>query len=119
MTRTNNRSNKERKVQDVGDEDIMYEPLLDDIAAETLMNEADFQIYTGSWDGLQGVKQEDFILKDEGKLAAREKPGTSGEEQQVDGSSRHKRTVVTTTKEATIFECGHMVIDSTNETTYP
>ena len=70
----------------------------------------------GSHDDLQGVKQEDAVLKDEEKLVAQERPGTSGEEQ-VDGCSRHKQTVVTITKEAAILDCGHMVIDSANETT--
>ena len=37
-SRTDDSSNMEREVQDVGDEDIMYEPLLDDIDAEALMN---------------------------------------------------------------------------------
>ena len=31
VSKTNGSSNKERKVQDVGDEDIMYGPLLDNI----------------------------------------------------------------------------------------
>ena len=31
MSSTDNKSNKEREVQDVGDEDIMYKPLLDAI----------------------------------------------------------------------------------------
>ena len=71
-------SNKEPEVQDVGDEDIMYEPLLDDKDVKMLINEGDFEIDTGSRDGLQDVKQEDCVLKDEGNLAARERPGTSG-----------------------------------------
>ena len=45
------------------------------------MNEDNFEIDIGSRDGLQGVKQEDSILKDKGKLAAQERPGTSGEEE--------------------------------------
>ena len=77
----------------MGDEDIMYEPLLDDIDVEMLMNEDDFEIDTGSQDGLQGVKQEDPVLKDEGMVEARERPGTSGEEQ-VDIRSCDERTVV-------------------------
>ena len=36
-SRYDDNCNKERKVQDVGDEGIVYEPLLDDIAAETIM----------------------------------------------------------------------------------
>ena len=77
----------------MGDEDIMYKSLLDYIEAETLMNEDDFEIDTGSRDGLQGVKQEDPVLKVEGKLAAWEKPGTSGEDQ-VDGRLHYEQTVV-------------------------
>ena len=61
--------------------------------------------------------QEDPVLKDEGKLASQERLGTSGEEQ-VDERSHHKQTVVTTMKEAAILDCGHVVIDSANETTY-
>ena len=56
MSRTNNTSNKEREVQDVGDEDILYKPLLNDIDVETLMNEDYFEIDTGSQDGLQGIE---------------------------------------------------------------
>ena len=67
-----------------GDEDIMYELLLDDIDVETLMHEDDFGIETGSRDRLQGVEQEDSSLGDEGKLEARERLGTLGEER-VDG----------------------------------
>ena len=63
VSRTDNSSNKEREVQDVGEEDIMYEPLSDDIDAETLMNEDDFEIDTGSRDGLQVIKQEDSVLR--------------------------------------------------------
>ena len=66
---------------------------------------------------MQGVKQEDPVLKNEGNLAAQERPRTSGEEQ-VDGHSRHKQTVVTTTKKAPILDRGHVVIDSANDTTY-
>ena len=72
-----------------------------------------------SWDGLQDVKQEDHILKDEGKLAAREKTGTSGEEQQVGGHSRQEQTIVTIMKVVSIFDCGHVIIDFANETIYP
>ena len=35
-SRNHDSCNKERKVQDMGDEEIMYEPLLDDIDVETL-----------------------------------------------------------------------------------
>ena len=62
-------------------------------------------------------KQENPIQKTREKLAALEKPGTSGEEQ-VDRRSRHEQIVVTTTKEAVIVDCGHVVIDSANKTTY-
>ena len=48
VSRTDKSSNKKREVQDVGDEDIMYEPLLDNIDAETLMNGDDFKIDMGS-----------------------------------------------------------------------
>ena len=95
VSRIDDSSNKEREVQDVGDKDKMYELLLDDIDAETLMNEDDFEIDTGSRDVVQGVKQEDPVLKDEEKLAARERQGPHTGEEQVDGRSRHKQTVVT------------------------
>ena len=39
MSRTTNSNKKEREVQDMANEDIMYELLLQDIDAETLMNE--------------------------------------------------------------------------------
>ena len=53
------------------------------------------------------------------KLAIRQSPWTSGEEQE-NGRSRLERTstVVTTTKGVAIFNGGHVVIDSVNETTY-
>ena len=86
------------------------------VLAKVTSNEDDFEIDTGLRDGMEGVKQEDPVQKDEGKLAARERPGTLGEKQ-VDGCFCHERTVVATTKEATIFNCGHVVIDSANETT--
>ena len=47
-SRTDDSSNKERKVQDEGGKDILYEPLLDDINVETLMNEGTFEIDMGS-----------------------------------------------------------------------
>ena len=34
------------------------------------MNEDNFEIDTGSRDGLQGVKQEDSVLKDEGEVGS-------------------------------------------------
>ena len=98
---------------DVGDEELMYEPLLDNIGEETLMNEDNFEIDTGSCNRLQGLKQEDLTLKDGRNLEAWERPGTSGEEQ-VDERSRHERAIVRTTKEATVFDCNHVVIDSTS-----
>ena len=84
--------NKEKEVQGVGDDDILYERLLHDMDVETLMNEDDFEIDTGSCDGLQGVKQEDPVLKDQGKLAARKNHGPQGK--QIDGRSRHEQTFV-------------------------
>ena len=44
MSRTDDSSKKEREVQDMGNEDIMYEPLLDDIDGETLVNEDNFKL---------------------------------------------------------------------------
>ena len=76
------------------------------------MDKDDFEIDMGSCDGLQGIEQEDPTLRNERKLEAWERPETSGKEQ-VDRHSCHERTVVTTTKEAVVFDCGHMVIDST------
>ena len=99
--------NKEREVQDMGDENIMYEPLLDNINTETLINEDDFEIDMGSRDGLHGVK-EDPVLKGEEKLASRERPWTSGKDH-VDRHLRHEQTVVTTKKEAANFDYGHVV----------
>ena len=57
---TDDHSNKEREVQDTGLEDIMYKQLLGDIHVdvETFMDEDDFEIDTGSRDGLQGIDQE-------------------------------------------------------------
>ena len=66
---------------------------------------------------MQGAKQEDPVLKDEGKLVAQKKPRTSAKEQ-VGRRLRHKQTIVTTTKGAAIFDCCHVAIDSANETTY-
>ena len=70
------------------------------------MKEDDFEIDAGSRDRLQGILEKDPVLKEEVKLAARERPGTS-ETEQVDGRSRHERPVVTTMKEAAIFNSGH------------
>ena len=58
----------------------MYEPLLDDIDVETLMEEADFGVEMGSRDELRGVEQEDFALKNKGRLAALDRLRTSREE---------------------------------------
>ena len=44
-------------INDLGGEDIMYEPLLDNTDVETIMNEDDFEIDMGSRNGLQGVEQ--------------------------------------------------------------
>ena len=71
---------RQSEVQDVEDEDEMYEPLLDDTAVETLM-EDNTEIETGSRDELRGVQLEHPALRDQGKLAAQERPGTSGEAQ--------------------------------------
>lgn len=48
VSRNDNNSTKEKEGQDVGDENVMYKPLLDDANAETLMNEDGFEIDTGS-----------------------------------------------------------------------
>ena len=77
------------------DEDKMYEPLLDDIHVETLMEEGNLEIETGSQDELQGMQQEHPALRDQGKLVAWKTTGTSGEAQ-VDGCLHHERTVVKT-----------------------
>ena len=47
--------NSDREVQVIGDEDVMYEPLIDDIGVKMLMEEADFEVETDSRDKLQGV----------------------------------------------------------------
>ena len=57
---------------------FIYELLLDDINAATLMNEDNFETDTGPRDRLLGVKQEDRVLTDEGKLAAGENQGPQG-----------------------------------------
>ena len=44
----------------MGDEDILYELLLNDIDVETLMDEDNFEIDMRSRDRLQGVEQEDL-----------------------------------------------------------
>ena len=44
VSRTDDSRNKEKEVLDVGDEDMMYGPLLDDIHTETFMNEDDFEL---------------------------------------------------------------------------
>ena len=56
----------------------------------------DFEVETGSRDELQGYEQKDTALKDEERLAARERLGTSGDER-ADRRSRHERTVVMAT----------------------
>ena len=70
-------SNKERKVQDVGDEDVMYKPLLNDIDVETL--KMILKLTRGHETGcIQGMEQEDSALRDEQKWVPQERPGTSG-----------------------------------------
>ena len=56
MSMTNINSNKERELQDVGDQEIHCEPLLDYI-------DVDLETDTGSRDMLQGVKQEGYLYK--------------------------------------------------------
>ena len=68
----------------MGDKDIMYELLLDDIDAEMLMNEGDFEIDTGSRDGLQSVKQEDPVLKTRGWWRPVKDQGLQGKSRQTD-----------------------------------
>ena len=109
-SRNDNICKKERKAQDVGDERNNVRTVIRRYKCGDI-NEDDFEIDTVLCDELQGVKQEDPVLKDGGKLVAKERPGTSGEEQ-VDRHSLHKQTVVMTTKEAAILDCGHMVMDS-------
>ena len=53
----------------IGDEHIMYEPLLDN----TVNGWRWSQINTVSRNVLQGIEQEDLALKDERKLEAQEK----------------------------------------------
>ena len=106
VSRIDDSCNKEREVQNVGNKDIVYEPLLDNMDAETLMNEGNFEIDMGSSEGLQGVKQDDPILKYERKLAAQERPGTS-EKEQVDGRSRHEQTVVYDNERSCHFRWPH------------
>ena len=67
-------------MQDVRDKEFMYEPLLDNVDMETLMDEDNHEINakTGSRDEPQGVEEE-ALPKRQGKLAAREKPGTPRE----------------------------------------
>ena len=60
----------EHDLQDAGEEDIMFKPLLDDINVEMLMDEDDFEIDRGSRDGLQGIEQGGHALINEGKLEA-------------------------------------------------
>ena len=88
----------------------MYEPLLDDINVETLMDD-NFETNTKSCDWLQGLEQEDPTLRDERKLEAQERPGTS-EEEQEDGHLCHKRFIITITIESSVFDRSHLVIDS-------
>ena len=75
---TDDNSNKEKEVQDVGDEDIMYEPLLRYMNVETLMDEDE--------NGRRVTRR-----------AARRRAGgfrpRTSEEEQVEGRSRHELTV--------------------------
>ena len=75
------------------------------------MDRDDFKTIMGSRDGLQGVEREDPALRNERKLKPQDESRFSGEAQ-VDGRSRHERTVVTTTKETAVFDCGHVVFHS-------
>ena len=77
-------SNEEREVQDMGDDNMCIHWTIYNVFMETLMDEDDFD--TGKLDGLQNVEQEDPALRNEWKLAARERPRTSGEE--------HERTLL-------------------------
>ena len=54
--------------EDMRDEDLMCEPLLDNINVETLMDKSNFVTDTGSRYRLQCVEQQDPVLKDEMKL---------------------------------------------------
>ena len=67
MSRNNDNSNKEKDGQDVEDEKFIYKPLLDDRNAGTLMNEENFEIDTGPWDRLHGIRHEDPISWQAGK----------------------------------------------------
>ena len=78
MSITNYSSNKEREVQDVEDEGVMYELLLDNIHVEMLMDEDDSEIVTWSWDRLQSVEQEDPSLRDEGSWRPGKDQGPQG-----------------------------------------
>ena len=77
------------------EDDDIYEPLLDDLDVETLMEEDDLKIETKSRDQLRGVEQEDPVQRCQEMLATRERPGTLGIERK-NGRSRQKRTMVTT-----------------------
>ena len=84
------------------------------------MAEDGLEIDTGSPDRLQGVEQEDFALRDQRKLEAWDRAGTSGKGQ-VDRRSRHKQANVAAPKEAAVFNRGHVVMtlpQSGNKTTY-
>ena len=47
MSRNDDNSSKKKEGQDMGDENFMYKPLLDDRNAETLMNKENVEIDTG------------------------------------------------------------------------
>ena len=58
------------------DEDEMYEPLLDNIDVDTLMEEDDLEIEKGSRDELRGMQQEHFARRDQGPLEKRRRTNT-------------------------------------------
>ena len=68
------------------------------------------KIDSGTRDLLQGINQEDPILKEEGSWWPRDLRGIAGR--------HHKQTVVATTNEAVVFDYGHVVTDFTYETMY-
>ena len=92
-------------MQDVGDKDIMYEPLLDDIDVETLMTEDDLKIDMGAQDGLQagGSHPE-----------RRGEVGSRGKTSDLRGRGG-RWTLAPQAKrcyKAVTFDCNHIVIDS-------
>ena len=96
----------------MGDENTMYTLLLDDINADTLMNEKKIEIDTGSLDRLHGIRQEDSISWQLGKHHGPQEKSRKMDNPRLEKTS----TIVTTTKEVAIFNCGYMVIDPVNDT---